>query len=86
MDTNDLTPKQAAALEERLGPMLGYLVRLTDRMQKQRWSPDDVAYRAAWRARNDLHELLVRLRYQACGNPGERTPPPREPRDAGGGV
>ena len=72
MDTSDLTPQQAAALAAKLSPMLGYLVRLTDRMQKSGWRAEDEAYRAAWRARNEMHELCVRLRYQACGNPGHR--------------
>ena len=72
MDTSRLTPEQAAALAAKLAPMLGYLVRLTDRMQKRGWRSDDEAYRPAWRARNEMHELCVRLRYQACGNPGNR--------------
>ena len=75
VDMNHLSPRQAAALAEKLAPMLGYLVRLTDRMQKRGWDPDDFAYRSAWRARDELHGLCVRLRYQAVGNPG--TPPPR---------
>ena len=82
MDTSDLTPQQAAALAEKLAPMLGYLVRLTNRMQRRGWNADDASYRAAWRARDELHELCVRLRYHAGGSPGI-TPPPR-PWEAGG--
>lgn len=84
MDTTDLTPEQAADLARRLSPMLGYLVRLTDRMQKRGWSPDDAAYRSAWRARDELHDLCVRLRYHAVGSPGI-TPPPRPWEPGGGG-
>ena len=83
MDTPDLSPEQAAALAAKLSLMLGYLVRLTDRMQKQGWRSDDTTYRAAWRARDELHEVCVRLRYQAVGNPG-MSPPPR-PWERGGG-
>jgi hypothetical protein len=43
----DLTPKQAKDRAERLAPMLGYAVRLTDRMQKRGWRVNDPAYRAA---------------------------------------
>ena len=70
MDLSDLTPAQANALAERLAPMLGYLVRLTDRMQKRGWHANDRVYIEAWAARHALHELTVRVRYQACGNPG----------------
>jgi hypothetical protein len=52
--------------------MLGYLTRLSDRMQKRAWQASDPAYVAAWKAQDALHELCVRLRYQACGNPGSR--------------
>ncbi len=38
--------------------------------QKRGWKAHDPVYVAAWVARDALHELLVRVRYQACGNPG----------------
>ena len=49
--------------------MLGYLTRLTDRIQKRGWKASDPAYVAAWKARDGLHELVVRLRYRAMGRP-----------------
>jgi hypothetical protein len=70
LDLSDLTPAEANALAQRLAPMLGYVVRLTNRMQKRGWRAHDPAYVAAWEARDAMHELLVRVRYQACGNPG----------------
>ena len=71
----------------KLSPMLGYLVPLTDRMQKRGRGAEDGAYRAAWRARNEMHELCVRLRYQACGNPGvSQHPRPPEQRAGRGGA
>lgn len=72
MDLSDLTPAEANALAQRLATMLGYLVRLTDRMQKRGWRAQDPAYVKAWAARHALHELTVRVRYQACRNPGGR--------------
>ena len=38
-------------------------------MQKRGWRANDRVYREAWAARDALHELTVRVRYQACGNP-----------------
>jgi hypothetical protein len=57
----DVTPQQAKALDRRLRPLLGYLVRLTNRMQQRGWRATDPAYQAAWAARHALHELCVRL-------------------------
>ena len=68
MDLFDLTPEQARALAQRLGRQLGYLTRLTNRMQQRGWRADDPAYRAAWAARDSLHELCVRLHYQSRGD------------------
>jgi len=81
VDLSSLTPQQAKDLANRLQPMLGYMTRLTDRMQRRAWYAYDPAYVAAWKARDAMHELHVRLRYAACGlgcagNPG---PPPRDP-------
>ena len=63
MELHELTPEQAHALAERVAPALGFLVRLTNRMQQRGWRADDPAYVAAWRARDALHELSVRLHY-----------------------
>jgi hypothetical protein len=72
VDLSDLTRQQAQELGEKLHPHLGYLTRLTDRMQKRGWKAQDPAYRAAWNARHHLHDLVVRLHYQSAGNPGGR--------------
>ena len=64
MELSDLTPQQAQALAARLAPSLGYLVRLTNRMQQTGWRADDPAYVAAWKTRDTLHELCVRLHYR----------------------
>jgi hypothetical protein len=74
VELSELTPEQAHALAERLAPTLGYLTRLTNRMQQRGWRADDPTYVAAWAARDALHELTVRLRYQARGNPGISRP------------
>ena len=86
MDLSHLTPRQAQELSARLVPALGYLTRLTNRMQQRGWRSDDPAYLAAWKARDALHELTVRLHYQRQGNPGASTPkdPPPRPWEPGG--
>ena len=75
MELSDLSPEQARELAERLSPMLGYLTRLTNRMQQRGWRADDPAYRAAWAARDALHELTVRLHYRGRGLPTQRQTP-----------
>jgi hypothetical protein len=62
---SELTQEQARAVAERLVPTLGYLTRLTNRMQQRGWKADDPAYLAEWRARDALHELTVRMHYQS---------------------
>jgi hypothetical protein len=49
VELSNLTPQQAQALAARLAPSLGYLVRLTNRMQQAGWRADDPAYVVAWR-------------------------------------
>jgi len=44
VELSDLTPRQAQALAARLAPSLGYLVRLTNRMQQAGWRADDAAH------------------------------------------
>jgi hypothetical protein len=87
VDLSYFTPKQAQELSARLVPALGYLTRLTNRMQQRGWKSDDPAYVAAWQARDALHELTVRLHYQRQGNPGCSKPaePPPRPWEPGGG-
>lgn len=75
MHLSDLTPQQAEQLAERLRPTMGYLVRLTNRMQQRAWSATDPAYLAAWAARDALHELCVRLHYVTrAGHAGAPAP------------
>ena len=85
VDLSSLTPDQAKALANRLQPMLGYMARLTDRMLKSAWCAHDPAYVAAWKARDAMHELLVRLRYASCapGCAGKPGPAPGERRPWG---
>ena len=86
---SDVTPQQAKALDDRLRPVLGYLVRLTNRMQERGWRATDPAYQSAWAARHALHELCVRLhaasrpRPEGPANGNPRPPRPWEPGGSG---
>jgi hypothetical protein len=64
--SNDLTVDQAARLSEHLGAHLGYLVRLTDRLDHLRFRPDDPLYRKAWDARHAVQALFMEAHYASC--------------------
>lgn len=64
MRSDDLT--DARALAERLRPMLGYLSRLTKRMEQERFPVDDELYLSARGAYNAMHDLTVKTHYLSC--------------------
>ena len=66
MRSTDLTAKQAQALAERLRPMLGYLSRLTKRMEQERFLDDDELLLSAREAYNAVHDLTVKAHYLGC--------------------
>jgi len=43
MRSSDLTDAQIKAMQEALGPTLGYLTRTLARMDKRGFPPDDIA-------------------------------------------
>jgi hypothetical protein len=71
VESSDLTAAQADILTNRIGPMLGYLHRLRDRMQKRGWVGGDPLYTDVKAAEDALHRLccavreLARLRRRA---------------------
>ena len=80
MDLSEVTPEQAKALDARLRPALGYLVRLTNRMQQRGWRASDPAYQAAWAARQlaalarDLRSHFNGVRVSGAGLETEDNP------------
>ena len=74
MNSRDLTPEQAEALLNRLGPVLGYLNRVRSRMEQRHFPSDDRLYRMIVEARDKMHSLTVELHYMSCkggvGRPG----------------
>ena len=66
MRSTDLTDAQARALAERLRSMLGYLSRLTKRMEQERFPNDDELLLSAREAYNAMHDLTVKAYYLGC--------------------
>jgi hypothetical protein len=81
VDASKLTPRQGEQLAETVGPMLGYVYRLAQRMQKMGWHPDDPLYVAAWESYYALHALHVHARYASC-HPGTAGKPSEAPPEA----
>jgi hypothetical protein len=75
MDSRDLSKEQAELLLARIWPMLNYLNRLKQRMERRRFPTGDKLYSRVVAAHNDLHSLAVILHYMTCdgtGEPGSR--------------
>ncbi len=74
MTDNRITIEQAAALGEKIGPMLAYLGRLQQRMDKTGRHADEL-YPLVEKAHNAIHHLSVELHYRTCrsgvGRPSE---------------
>ena len=62
MDSRSVTAAQASELANRVAPMLGYLTRLADRMQKRAWAADDPVYVDVRAAQDAMHRLHLTLR------------------------
>ena len=64
----NLTREQAAAVAKSVGPMLGYLDRLRQRMEKVGFLPGDPLYVLVREAEDKIHHLSVELHYRSCGS------------------
>jgi N-methylhydantoinase A/oxoprolinase/acetone carboxylase beta subunit len=72
MDRTSLSREQAATLLASIRPMLRYLNRLQERMQKRGFPPHDTLYRLVLEARDRIRHLSVDLHYLSCdGGVGE---------------
>ena len=64
-----LTPEQAAKVRQAIGPTVGYLWRLVERLVQVGLDTRDPKLTGlATEARNALHALSVELHYQSCGH------------------
>jgi len=62
----NLTREQAAALGERIGPMVAYLARVRERMTRVGFPVADPLYQSVMRAENALRDITVKLHYMSC--------------------
>ena len=84
VDSTTVTAAQASDLANRVGPMTGYLTRLSDRMQKRAWAADDPLYVDVRAAQDALHRLHLTLReLERLQRAAARGPRPWEPGGSG---
>jgi hypothetical protein len=61
-----LSREQAAALSEKIGPMVSYLVRLRERMTKVGFPMVDPLYQSVREAEIAIRDLWVKLHNASC--------------------
>ena len=66
MQADDLTREQAAALKNKLRPMLNYLGQLKRRMTYRGFLRGDPLLDAVVHAKNAVHALHVQVHYLSC--------------------
>jgi hypothetical protein len=76
MDSKDITTKQAEQIHASLSRLANYLYRLTDRMERCGFPPDDPLYQKTKSAYDAVCSLLVSMHYHSCATGVGR--PPRE--------
>jgi hypothetical protein len=76
MSSNQLSREQARKMHAALVPTLRYLNRLYERLNANRFPPDDRLYRAAFKAQTAMMELVMVLHYVTRDGVGEPARPP----------
>jgi hypothetical protein len=66
---SQLQPDHAKIIAKSIWPMLNYLVRLRERMEKT-FPPTDPVYLDVCKAYDAMHALNVRLHYLSCKGKG----------------
>jgi hypothetical protein len=68
MTRDELKPAQAAVVRAAVAPMLGYLARLQQRMEKVGFPLTDPLYQSVKKARESVFGLSVDLHYLSCSS------------------
>jgi hypothetical protein len=76
MGMKQLTPEQAEALGERIGPTVGYFFRLFERLETVGFNSPDKLYQFVRDARDALYYLRIELHYMSCRGGVARPPEP----------
>lgn len=66
MDSRTIKPEHARQIADKVGEMLGYLSRLSARMDKTGWPPDDKLRQLVSRAWEAVHALRIETHYLSC--------------------
>jgi hypothetical protein len=66
MRSTDLTEAQIKAMQDALGPTLGYLTRTLARMDKRGFPLDDMLFRHVVEAQHRMQGLCMELHYLGC--------------------
>jgi hypothetical protein len=74
MTRDDIQPAQAAAIRKIVWPMLGYLTRLQQRMEKVGFTLNDPLYQSVKKARESVFDLSMDLHYLSCTGGVGRVP------------
>jgi hypothetical protein len=67
MERPRLTTKQAAALRDRVRPLLLFLLRCRQRLDVLGFDQKGAVYQAIDKAHSAVHGLFVTLHYESCG-------------------
>ena len=68
MDSPKLTPKQAEAFDQKVGPMMGYLYRCERRRESKNFTERSKLVTLVKKARHPLHSLHIHLHYMSVGD------------------
>jgi hypothetical protein len=77
MKYTELTTAQAAAFQQRVQPMLRFLLLCRKRLDARGFDPNGKLYRAVSTAYDAMYHLHMELHYESCGR-GMGRPPKEE--------
>ncbi len=72
MKATGLTQDQARAIYQRLQPMVGFLLKLQERMEQRGFERDDKFFRLAKRAYDATHELFLEAHHLSSSGVGRK--------------
>jgi hypothetical protein len=78
MRREDIAPKQAEAIKQKIRPMLAYLNRLKRRMDQRKFPHDDTLFNEVVDSADAMHKLNVSIHYLSCGKTGGHAAQPSD--------
>jgi hypothetical protein len=84
MTRDDIKTEQGAAMYKAVWPMLNYLTRLLQRMERVGFPRNDPLYQSVKKAREAVLSLSIDLHYMSCSGGvgriprGSQTPPEKD--------